>query len=287
MYLVTLYFHILSYLGVVLAFQLYPLPRLSSILRKHSIMSQVELNDGAASSVLILGIDPGTTGAKMAFLRAYEVHEEDMLDLIQESKDRIHMLWGFPGYRQAHVSTLPTCLIYDKAGGLAKWGHEAVNFQGRDAFDPEYLITNWKLKLLEGSRQGILEATPRRLRKPPGTFATDFFDAVTNYLFNKPRSCLLNHFGSDDLRQFKFIDVVIAMPPGWAHEEHLVFSDAAKKALANTPNVRVITASETECALRSWMAEEGKDLEMVRIRCFLSTSYVLTIGRKTAKLSHF
>jgi hypothetical protein len=226
-------------------------------------MSQVDLNDGGASSVLILGIDPGTTSAKVAFLKASEVYEADQLYFTVKSGDRIHVLMSFPGECQAYVSTLPTSLIYSEAGTLVKWGHDAVNFQERDAFDPEYLVTNWKLGLLEGSRQCSLEATPQRLGKPPGSFATDFFDALTNYLFKDQTSCLLNHFGSGDLRQFRFIDVVIAMPPGWSHEEHSVFSSAAKKALVKIPNVRVITVSETECALRSWMSEEGGNLDMV------------------------
>jgi hypothetical protein len=228
-------------------------------------MSQFELSKGEASSVLILGIDPGTTGTKIAFMKAYEVIEGDKLDFIVDSADRIHVLAGFPGYRQANVSTLPTCLLYDDTGLLIKWGHDAVNFQNRHLFEPEYLITNWKLKLLEGTRQGLLEVTSQRLGKPRGGFATDFFSAVINYLFNEPTSCLLSHFGmgGNGVRQFRFIDVVIAMPPGWSHAEHSVFSDAAKKALAPVPNVRVITVSETECALRAWMSQEGRSLHIV------------------------
>ncbi len=231
-------------------------------------MSHFELCDKGTSSVLILGIDPGTTGAKIAFLKAYEVDEGDKLECIVDPADRIHMLSGFPGYRQSNVSTLPTCLIYNERGRLFRWGHEAINFQIRHNVDPKYLITNWKLKLLESSRQGSLETASPRLGKPRGGFATDFFGALTNYLFNEPTSCLLSHFGIDDesLRQFNFIDVVIAMPPGWKHEEHTVFRDAAKKALAIIPNVRVITVSETECALRSWMSQEGRSLHIVSIQ---------------------
>jgi hypothetical protein len=250
-------------------------------------MSQVELNDGEASPVLILGIDPGTTGAKIAFLKAHEVYKGDKLDFVLKSEDKIHVLEGFPGHRQAYVSTLPTSLIYNKTGQLIKWGHEAVNFQEKQAFDPEQLVTNWKLKLLEGSRQDVLEAASRRLGKLPGDFVTDFFAAVTNYLFKEPRSCLLNHFGSNDLRQFRFIDVVITLPPGWPHKEHSIFSDAAKKALVKIPNVRIITVSETECALRSWMSQEGQHLTMVRIQHSFLQSYILILDRKMVKLSFF
>jgi hypothetical protein len=233
-------------------------------------MPQFELNNGDTSPFLILGIDPGTTGTKIAFLKAYEVYEGDKLDCIVDSADRIHMLSGFPGYRQANVSTLPTCLIYNETGRLFKWGHEAINFHGRHPVDPKCLITNWKLKLLEGSRQGSLDSTSQRLGKPHGGFATDFFGAVTNYLFNEPTSCLLSHFGidGDGVRQFRFIDVMIAMPPGWSHDAHSVFSDAVKKALAIIPNVRIIAVSETECALRSWMSQEGRRLRMVQIQYF-------------------
>jgi len=230
-------------------------------------MPQVELNEGGKSQVLILAIDPGTTGAKFAFLKSHELYEGGKFDSIVDSADRIHMLESFPGYCQAYVSTLPTTLIYE-AGRLAKWGHEAVNCQRRHDVNPECLVTNWKLKLLEDSRYGSLETTACRLGKPPGSFATDFFGVVADYLFNDPESCLLNHFGmgSYSVWQFRFIDVVIAMPPGWTYTEHSVFSNAAKKALAKIPNVRVITVSETECALRSWMSQEGRGLNIVQIQ---------------------
>jgi len=234
-------------------------------------MSLVELNDGGNSSVLIVGIDPGTTGAKMAFLRAYEVYEGGRLDFTKDPADRTHTLANFPGYHQAHVSTLPTCLIYNRSGRLVKWGHEAVSAQSRHGFDPRCLITNWKLKLLEYSRQGSLEATPQALGKSPAGFATDFFSVLTNYLFTEPRSCLLSHFGgTEGMRQFRFIDVIIAMPPGWSHEEHSIFGAAAKKGLDGIPNTRVITVSETECTLRSWMSQEGRHLNIVRTRYFFS-----------------
>lgn len=233
-------------------------------------MPQFELSEGRLWPVLILGIDPGTTGTKLAFLKAYEVNDGDKIGCIADSADHIHMLSGFPGYRQANTSTLPTCMIYEEGGKLFKWGHEAINFRERHGVDPKYVVTNWKLKLLEGSRQGLLKTSSQILGKPCGGFATDFFSAITNYLFNEPTSCLLNHFGINGniTRQFKFVDVIVAMPPGWKHQEHIVFSDAAKKALAAIPNVRVMTASETECALRSWMAEEGRYLHMVEMGYF-------------------
>lgn len=244
-------------------------------------MSEVELNDGGRSSGLILGIDPGTTGTKGALLRAYEVYDGDKVYFTTDYNDRTHMLVNFPGYHQASVSTLPTSLIYHDTGQLLQWGHEAIKHQARHEFDPKFLVTNWKLKILEDSRQDSWG-------KPPESYATDFFSVFTNYLFNEPRSCLLNNFGgSEGMKQFKFIDVVIAMPPGWSHQEHSVFSDAAKKALHKFPKVRVITASETECALRSWMQQEGKHLNIVRICYFLSKLYTLIFDREMVKLSSF
>jgi len=234
-------------------------------------MSQFELNDCGVSPVLILGIDPGTTGTKIAFRKAYEVNDGHKVEFTVDSADRIHMLSGYPGYRQTNVCTLPTCMIYGDSGQLFKWGHEAINFQERYAVDPEQVITNWKLRLLESAQQGLLETASERLGKSRGSFVSDFFGAVANYLFIEPKSCLLSHFGINGniMTQFKFIDVAIAMPPGWSHQEHSIFSNAAKKALAAIPNVRVITVSETECALRSWMTQEGKGLHMVQIEYFL------------------
>jgi hypothetical protein len=232
-------------------------------------MSQtVELSDDGSASVLILGIDPGTTGAKLAFLRAFETYNGDKIELTVDPGDRLHVIGNFPGHRQSYLSTLPTCLVYnDETGRLLHWGHEAVNIQSRHSFNPRCLITNWKIKLLEGS-------LVNSLGKPPQGFATDFFHALTEHLFNGPKSALLGHFGgSESMKQFGFIDAVIAIPPGWSHEEHILFTDAAKKALDRVPKVRVSTVSETECALRSWQSQEGKYLKIVRF-VFTSQSFV-------------
>ena len=228
-------------------------------MKSYVVMSQtLELSDDGSASVLILGIDPGTTGAKLAFLRAFETYNGDNIELTVDPRDRLHVIGNFPGHRQSYLSTLPTSLIYNEMGTLMHWGHEAENMQSRHSFNPRCIVKSWKIKLLEGS-------THNSLGKPPQDFATDFFGALTDHLFNGPRSALLGHFGGKGgMSQFTFIDVVIALPPGWSHEEHTVFTDAAKKVLDKVPNVRVSTVSETECALRSWQSQEGKYLKIVR-----------------------
>jgi hypothetical protein len=224
--------------------------------------------------VLILAIDPGTTNFKVAFLKAREVFDDDgkstlMLDNPQESPI---VLEDFPFSHVFALNTISAALIYDHNGNLSKWGHEAVDFQKDDAFDPEYLVSNWKPALRKSSQQKFrdLDAKAQFLRKAPEDFAKDFFRALGYYLLEDENSCLLNNFGGN-IDKFKYVDCVIAVPPGWSRDEHLVFTRAATKGLQQIPNLRVFAASETECALRTWMAQEGNDLMRVII-CYLCLS---------------
>jgi hypothetical protein len=175
-------------------------------------MSQTEFDDRMALPGLVIGLDFGTTGGKIAFQKVTKVYEDGKLHLIAGPDDKIHMLAGFPGYRQANISTIPTLMMLREDGKVIKWGHEAVNHREKHAFDPRYEVTNWKLKLHDFLRQGDIGEMAQRFGKRPEDFATDWVGAVFQYLFESPRSCLLGHFAGD-LGQFNFIDVVIALPP--------------------------------------------------------------------------
>jgi len=213
--------------------------------------------------VLVLGIDPGTTSFKIAVLEAEENSEnQGDTHIFKDPNEQIVLLSHFPGFERYDSNNVPTALIYNENGELAKWGHHATNFQTHDGFDPSFLVEYWKLGLRTSSSPAArqlrrnLEATAERLGATPDKFIEDFFIVVRQFVLENKNSPLLEHLGGDNaLQRFKHIDVVIALPPGWPRQEHRTFTSAATQGLGDARQLRIFTVSETECVLHQWITE--------------------------------
>lgn len=211
--------------------------------------------------ILVLGIDPGTTSFKVAVLEAEEIYEnQGNTHIFKDPDEQINLLTHFPGFERYDSNTVPTALIYNENGELAKWGHHATNFQTDDRFDPNFLVEYWKLGLRTSSSPAArqlrrnLEATAERLKTTPDKFIEDFFRVVRQFVLGNENSPLLDHLGGEKaLQRFKHIDVVIALPPGWPRQEHRTFTSAATQGLGDTRHLRIFTVSETECVLHHWI----------------------------------
>jgi hypothetical protein len=228
--------------------------------------------------ILVLGIDPGTTSFKVAVLEAEEISEnQGHTHISKDPNEQIALLSHFPGFERYDSNTVPTALIYNKNGELAKWGHHATNFQTYDSFDPSFLVEYWKLGLRTSSSPAArqlrrnLEATAERLGVTPDKFIEDFFRAVRQFVLENKNSPLLEHLGGDKaLLGFKNIDVVIALPPGWPRQEHRNFTSAATQGLGNTRQLRIFTVSETECVLHQWITETNYKKKVKVLYLFVS-----------------
>lgn len=232
-------------------------------------------NIEGSKTILIVGVDSGTTSFKCALCEAREVNvDRGTPFLVQLPTQTIEVVADYPGSHQDELIYSSTSLIYNEVGELAKWGHEATNFQNHPDFDPKLLVDYWKLAARKPSTLAVqqlqkrLEEIAQRFGRSPNTFISDFFRAVSSFLFGKDGRALQNSLGSLD--DYRFIDVVIPVPPGWSREEHRTFSHAAAVGLGMRPNLRVFTVSETECALRTWMHQGGYRLVKVPL-CSLST----------------
>jgi hypothetical protein len=79
--------------------------------------------------------------------------------------------------------------------------------------------------------------------------------APISFLMDDDDSPLLRSVGGS-LNKYKYVDIVVAVPPGWQHHEHEMFEQAINRALGHREGQRVWLASETECVLREWMQME-------------------------------
>jgi hypothetical protein len=213
--------------------------------------------------ILVLGIDPGTTSFKVAALEASQISDGNgNMYIDKDPYQQIIPLSHFPGFERIDSNTVPTALIYNEKGELVKWGHHAINFQTDDRFDPEFFVAYWKLGLRTSSSPAArhlrknLETTAKRLGATPEKFIVDFFRVVRQFVLDNENSPLLEHLGGGQpLQEFKYIDIVIALPPGWPRQEHRSFTSAATQGLGDNRKLRIFTVSETECVLNQWITE--------------------------------
>jgi len=223
--------------------------------------------ESESADILILSVDIGTTSNKFACTTAQETWENDKTPVIQKNDSvNIVMLSNFPGYHKHDMAEVPNWLIYNAEHQLSKWGYLATNFMSKESFDPNGLVRYWKFAAHNSydaasrmiSRQ--LTEKARQWGKKPEDFIKDAFRAWSSYVFDDPESVLSkSHIGK--LSQYKYIDIVISVPPGWPRQEHQLFTSAAKAGIGLRPGWRVFTVSETECVLRSWMFDGGDKLE--------------------------
>lgn len=243
---------------------------------------EIKLGDGPNSRILILGLDLGTTSFKIAMLAVEENSKaENPLQLIRNPDAYVIVLENFPGFHQHHLSSVPSCLVYDSKRRLWKWGHEAERYQGDENFNPDLFVRNWKMSIHKSSdpaacrlRQNI-EALATRLGKASTEdFAEDFSKALFTFLLeDEGSSPVLKHWAGD-LSVFKHIDIVLAVPPGWPRQEHEALSNAVARGLGDKRHFRIFRASETECVLRSWMQEE-RHMIKAKVPDLVSSVYFL------------
>jgi hypothetical protein len=228
----------------------------------------------STAPILIIGFDSGTTSFKTGMLEAEEVSVDPTKPYIVRYPDeQVIPLGNFPGYHRFDSCTTPTALIYDEEANLIKYGHDATNYQTSENFNSNYSVEYWKLLLRKSSnpaarqlRRSLL-AKAKRLGISPEQFIEDFFGAVGGFLLGSNRSPLLSHHGGKrGLERFKYVDVVIALPPGWPRDEHKTFTSSAIQGLGQDHRLRVFTVSETECVLRYWT--QGK---RARVEVFTSS----------------
>lgn len=239
------------------------------------------LANATREPILVLGIDPGTTSFKVAALEAEEISEKQgHVHILKDPSEQIILLSHFPGFERYDSNTVPTALIYNSNGELVKWGHHATNFQTDDSFDPSFLVEYWKLGLRTSSSPEArqlrrnLEATAERLGTTPDKFIEDFFRAVRQFVLENKNSPLLEPLGGENaLQRFKYIDVVIALPPGWPRQEHRAFTSAATQGLGDTRQLRIFTVSETECVLNQWITETHY---RKRVKVLTSLSHIIS-----------
>lgn len=208
--------------------------------------------------ILVVGIDSGTTSFKTAYMAALETWTNSKISFLAPRTLDAAVIANFPGFSQSGLTNVSTSLIYDEHGKLLKWGHGVTNFLDHDNFDPDYLVKHWKLGLHDSALGQTLTSLAERLGKSnPTAFAEDFFKAWSSYLFEDDSSALLKAEGGD-LAGYKYIDIVIAVPPGWSHHEHKLFAQAATRGLGPKDGQRIFLVSETECVLRSWMQQGSR-----------------------------
>jgi hypothetical protein len=209
--------------------------------------------------ILIVGIDSGTTSFKTAYMAALETWTINKTSFLSPRTLDATVIANFPGYSQSGLTNVSTSLIYDEHGKLLKWGHGVTNFLDHDSFNPDYLVNHWKFGLHDSALRRTLTLLAERLGKgDPVAFVEDFFKAWSSFLFEDKTSALLKAEGRRDLAGYKYIDIVIAVPPGWTHHEHKLFAQAATRGLGPKDGQRLFLVSETECVLRSWMQQGGR-----------------------------
>jgi hypothetical protein len=94
---------------------------------------------------LVLGLDLGTTTFKIAMLAIKEnLQSEKPLQLIKNPDAYPIVLANFPGHQQHNISSVPTCLVYDRQGRRIKWAHDAESYQSDDNFNPDFLVHDGK-----------------------------------------------------------------------------------------------------------------------------------------------
>lgn len=231
---------------------------------------------GSRAPILVIGFDSGTTSFKPGMLEAEEICDNSaQLSIVRDPQEQIIGLGPFPGNHRYDSCTTPTALVYDKEGYLFKYGNDAVNFQTSSKFDPSLNIEHWKLFFRKASNSAArqlrqkLKKQAKSLGIPPEKFIEDFFSVVGRFLLESERSpILINHGGKQGLERFKYIDFVIALPPGWSREEHKTFTNSAVQGLGREHRLRVFTVSETECVLRHWTTQ-GKNAARVKVTAFL------------------
>jgi hypothetical protein len=79
--------------------------------------------------------------------------------------------------------------------------------------------------------------------------------APISFLMDDDDSPILRSVGGS-LSKYKYVDIVVTLPPGWQHHEHEMFEQSINRALGQREGQRVWLASETECVLREWMQME-------------------------------
>src|SRR5271167_4515710 len=104
----------------------------------------MDLGVSKSSPVLILAIDPGTTNFKIAILEAVEILDRNYNPtlVLENPHASPIVLEDFPMSHIFEQNTISTQLVYNSNGDLLKWGHEAVEFEKDDAFNPDFLVTN-------------------------------------------------------------------------------------------------------------------------------------------------
>ena len=206
----------------------------------------------------MVGIDPGTTSFKTAYMAALQTWTKDQVSMLSARTLDATIIANFPGHSQSGLTNVSTSLIYNEDGKLLKWGHGVTNFLDHDSFDPDYLVNHWKFGLHDPALRRILTLVAERIGKEnPESFVEDFFRAWGSYLFEDQTSALLKAEGGN-LKGYKYVDIVIAVPPGWPHGEHTSFAQAATRGLGPKDGHRIFLVSETECVLRSWMQQGAR-----------------------------
>jgi hypothetical protein len=217
--------------------------------------------------VLILGFDLGSTHTKVAFTEAEEISNGNKKPSLRSSTnhERITVLADFPGHLTDDCSETPTTLIYNSEGQLIHWGHHASRYLDSDEVQYKYVVQHWKLGLHDSSDPAAkrlqldLQAAANRIwhgTKHAKTFAQDFARVFSRYLFKDDNSNLLGDLGGT-LERFKYIDIALAVPPGWPRHEHRILRQMIALGMSETPALRFFTVSETECGLRAWLERDG------------------------------
>jgi hypothetical protein len=123
-----------------------------------------------------------------------------------------------------------------------------------DEFDPDYYVENAKMFREPGQREKI-----ERSAKLSGAGIQDIIEmgigAPISFLMDDDESPILRSVGGS-LSKYKYVDIVVAVPPGWQHHEHEMFEQSINRALGKREGQRVWLASETECVFREWMKME-------------------------------
>jgi hypothetical protein len=206
--------------------------------------------------VMIIGLDPGTRSFKAAKMTATLVMTADNCSLTAGSQPS--ELSGFPGEPESGITNVPTDLILGPDGKLFKWGHEARAFMDTDEFDPDYYVENAKMFREPGQREKI-----ERSAKLAGAGIQDIIEmgigAPISFLMDDDDSPILRSVGGS-LSKYKYVDIVVAVPPGWQHHEHEMFEQSINRALGKREGQHVWLASETECVFREWMKMEKPEI---------------------------
>jgi hypothetical protein len=106
-----------------------------------------------------------------------------------------------------------------------------------DEFDPDYYIENAKMFRGPGQRVKI-----ERSAKLAGIGIPDIIEmgigAPISFLMDDDDSPILRSVGGS-LSNYKYVDIFLAVPPGWQHHEHEMFEQSINRALGQREGQRV------------------------------------------------